>query len=86
MSPRTTGPARPTYGWDSLTDSERSLAELVATGVTNKEAAARLFLSRHTIDSHLRHIFRKLDINSRVELARVVTARLAEYPDVERVA
>ena len=86
MSPRTTGPARPTYGWDSLTDSERSLAELVATGVTNKEAAARLFLSRHTIDSHLRHIFRKLDINSRVELARLVTAHLAEYPDVERVA
>jgi DNA-binding CsgD family transcriptional regulator len=83
---RTATSVRPTFGWHSLTESERSLAELVATGVTNKEAAARLFLSRHTIDSHLRHIFRKLDINSRVELARVVTAHLAEDSRVERVA
>jgi DNA-binding CsgD family transcriptional regulator len=85
-APRPPTSSRPTFGWHSLTESERSLAELVATGVTNKEAAARLFLSRHTIDSHLRHIFRKLDINSRVELARVVTAHLAEDSGVERVA
>ena len=85
-SSRPTASRRPTFGWDSLTDSERSLAELVATGVTNKEAAARLFLSRHTIDSHLRHIFRKLDINSRVELARVVTTHLAGDFRDERVA
>jgi DNA-binding CsgD family transcriptional regulator len=49
----------------------------VAEGLTNKEAAKRLFLSHHTIDSHLRHIFTKLDIKSRVELARLVTARHA---------
>ena len=77
---------RATFGWCSLTDSERSLAELVSTGVTNKEAAARLFVSRHTVDSHLRHIFRKLDINSRVELTRVVTAQLAEDSRLEQVA
>jgi DNA-binding CsgD family transcriptional regulator/transcriptional regulator of acetoin/glycerol metabolism len=62
----------PQYGWTSLTAPERCLAELVADGLTNKEAAARLFLSRHTVDSHLRHIFRKLEINSRVALARLV--------------
>jgi DNA-binding CsgD family transcriptional regulator len=78
--------ARPAFGWASLTDSERSLAELVATGLTNREVAARLYLSRHTIDSHLRHIFRKLDINSRVELARVVTTHLAEDSGADRVA
>ena len=43
----------------------------------NRQAAARLFVSHHTVDSHLRHIFRKLDINSRVELAWVVSAQSA---------
>ena len=66
---------RPTFGWDSLTEAENSVAELVAAGLTNREVAARLFLSPHTVDSHLRHIFRKLDINSRVDLVRMVTAR-----------
>ncbi len=63
--------SRPSFGWDGLTDTERSLAFLIADGLTNKEAGARLFVSRHTIDSHLRHIFRKLGINSRVDLARI---------------
>jgi DNA-binding CsgD family transcriptional regulator len=40
--------------------------------VTNAQAAERMFLSRHTIDFHLRQIFRKLDIRSRVELTRLV--------------
>lgn len=66
---------RPTFGWDSVTEAERAVTELVADGLTNREVAARLFLSPHTIDSHLRHIFRKLDINSRVELVRIVTTR-----------
>jgi DNA-binding CsgD family transcriptional regulator len=61
------------FGWDSLTETELALAELVASGLTNREVAARLFLSHHTVDTHLRHIFRKLDINSRVELARLFT-------------
>jgi DNA-binding CsgD family transcriptional regulator len=63
---------RPALGWGALTDTERGLAELVADGSTNKEAAAKLFMSRHTVDAHLRNIYRKLDINSRVDLARVV--------------
>jgi DNA-binding CsgD family transcriptional regulator len=62
--------ARPVSGWDSLTETERSVAEHVAEGLTNQQVADRMFLSRHTIDFHLRHIFRKLDIDSRVLLAR----------------
>jgi DNA-binding CsgD family transcriptional regulator len=65
-------PARPRTGWGSLSDSERRVARLVATGLTNRAVADQLFLSRHTVDSHLRHIFAKLDINTRVELTRVV--------------
>jgi DNA-binding CsgD family transcriptional regulator len=68
-------PDRPTFGWASLTDAELSLVELVASGDTNREAAAKLYLSPHTVDSHLRHIFRKLDIRSRVELARLFASR-----------
>ena len=40
-------------------------------GLTNREVAERLFLSPHTVSSHLRHVFGKLGINSRVELARL---------------
>jgi DNA-binding CsgD family transcriptional regulator len=58
-------------GWDSLTGAERSVAELVAQGLTNREAAERLFLSHHTVGFHLRSIFRKLGTNTRVELARL---------------
>jgi DNA-binding CsgD family transcriptional regulator len=66
---------RPAFGWDSLTEAEYCVTELVAEGLTNREVATRLFLSPHTVDSHLRHIFRKLDISSRMDLVRIVTAR-----------
>jgi DNA-binding CsgD family transcriptional regulator len=59
-------------GWIELTDTERSVAEVVARGMTNKQAARQMFVSRHTIDSHLRRIFKKLGVASRVELARMV--------------
>ena len=58
--------------WASLTDAERAVAEVVARGLTNREAGRCVYLSPHTVDSHLRQIFRKLGINSRVELARMV--------------
>jgi DNA-binding CsgD family transcriptional regulator len=67
--------SRPVFGWRSLTEAERALASLVGAGLTNKQAAARLFVSPHTVDSHLRHIFRKLDITSRVELASLVATQ-----------
>jgi DNA-binding CsgD family transcriptional regulator len=60
------------FGWESLTDTEVAVATHVSAGMTNKEAAARLFVSPHTIDFHLRQLFRKLNVRSRVELTRVV--------------
>ncbi|MGH3380047.1 MAG: LuxR C-terminal-related transcriptional regulator [Actinoallomurus sp.] len=61
---------RPVSGWASLTDTERNVSELVAQGLTNRQVADQLFMSTHTVAFHLRHVFRKLDIGSRVELAR----------------
>ncbi|MCU1675602.1 MAG: transcriptional regulator [Frankiales bacterium] len=60
------------FGWQSLTDAELAVASHVSSGMTNREVAARLYLSPHTIDFHLRQLFRKLDVTSRVELTRVV--------------
>ena len=67
--------ARPQHGWASLTRSEQAVVELVAQGLTNREAASELFLSPDTINTHLRHAFAKLGIRSRVELARLAAAR-----------
>jgi hypothetical protein len=47
------------------------VAALVAEGLSNQQVATRMFLSRHTVDFHLRHIFRKLGIASRVALTRI---------------
>ena len=49
----------------------------MAAGLTNREVADQLYLSSHTVDSHLRHIFRKFDINSHVQLARLVARATA---------
>jgi len=68
---RTTG-ARPERGWGSLTKSEAVVVDLVARGMTSREAASELFLSLDTINTHLRHAFAKLGIRSRVQLARLV--------------
>lgn len=62
-------------GWASLTDTERSVATLVAQGLTNRQVAGQMFISPHTVKFHLGQIFRKLDISSRVELARIVAER-----------
>ncbi len=60
-----------TNGWAALTAAELAVARLAAEGLTNREVADRLFVSPHTVNSHLRHVFAKLGINSRVELARL---------------
>ncbi|MEY9928567.1 DNA-binding CsgD family transcriptional regulator [Catenulispora sp. GP43] len=60
-----------TTGWAAMTGAEESVAKLVAEGLTNREVAERLYLSPHTVNSHLRHVFAKLGIKSRVELARL---------------
>lgn len=54
--------------WLTLTPGEVRAAELVARGLTNKEVARELVVSPHTVDAHLKHVFTKLDIHSRVEL------------------
>ena len=72
---RPVGPVSPQTGWDSLTTAELRVVDLVAMGMRNREVAARLHLSPHTIDSHLRHAFTKLGVTSRVQLTRHAIAR-----------
>jgi DNA-binding CsgD family transcriptional regulator len=54
-----------------LTAQQLRIAELVAAGATNREVAAALFLSPRTVDHHLRNVFSRLGIRSRVDLARL---------------
>jgi len=66
--------ARPATSGDSdLTAREREIAELVAAGRTNREVAAQLVLSERTIEAHLRNVYAKLGVRSRVELTRRLT-------------
>ncbi|KPI30284.1 transcriptional regulator, LuxR family [Actinobacteria bacterium OK074] len=54
-----------------LTDAEFAIARLVSRGLTNREVGSQLFISRNTVAFHLRKVFRKMNISSRVELAAV---------------
>ena len=74
-APRThrRGATDPRFGWDSLTPAELRVAEAVGAGLTNAQTARRLFVSPYTVDYHLRQIFLKLGISSRVQLAAVLT-------------
>jgi DNA-binding CsgD family transcriptional regulator len=60
----------PVSGWASLTGTEHAVCDLVAQGLTNRQTAEQMFISEHTVAFHLRQVFRKLNIRSRVELAR----------------
>jgi len=66
---------RPVTGWESLTNAERTAAELVAQGLNNRQVAGRMYVSEHTVAFYLRQAFRKLEIRSRVQLARIVIER-----------
>ncbi|WP_374455801.1 LuxR C-terminal-related transcriptional regulator [Nocardioides sp.] len=57
---------------DALTAAERQVAERVAHGLTSRKIAEELFVSPRTVDAHLTHIYRKLDINTRARLAALV--------------
>jgi DNA-binding CsgD family transcriptional regulator len=70
---------RPATGWAAMTKSELAVAQLVANGLTNREIAEQLFVSPHTVNSHLRQVFAKLEVNSRVHLTRLATERSSEH-------
>jgi DNA-binding CsgD family transcriptional regulator/Flp pilus assembly protein TadD len=62
----------PTESRSNLTASELRVARMAAEGMTNREIAQALFLTENTIETHLRSVFRKLDIGSRSQLARAL--------------
>jgi pimeloyl-ACP methyl ester carboxylesterase/DNA-binding CsgD family transcriptional regulator len=68
-------PPRPPVGWASLTDAELPVVRLAGLGLTNAQIAARLFLSRYTVETHLKHAFAKLGVESRAELAALVAGQ-----------
>lgn len=68
---------RPSSGWESLTPNELAVCQLVAEGLTNREVGRRLYISPHTVNTHLRHVFQKLSVSTRTELAGLVAHRSA---------
>jgi DNA-binding NarL/FixJ family response regulator len=75
--------AAPGRAAGALTATERRIAGYVAEGMKNKEIAAAMFVSVATVEAHLTRIYRKLDIRSRSELARLVFERdlLEDHPE-----
>jgi DNA-binding CsgD family transcriptional regulator len=69
---------RATSGLEELTTQEARIAELVAEGSTNPEIAEHLFISRRTVEYHLTHVFAKVGVSTRTELARVVLQQHTE--------
>jgi DNA-binding CsgD family transcriptional regulator len=66
---------RPSSGWDSLTPTEVDVVRLVQEGLGNKDIAARLFISHRTVQTHLTHVYTKLGLTSRVQLAQEAARR-----------
>ena len=66
---------RPQLGWDSLTPTEHRVVDLVVEGLTNPQIGERLYVSRRTVQTHLAHVFNKLGISSRTQLAAEATRR-----------
>jgi DNA-binding NarL/FixJ family response regulator len=76
LAQRARGPRRrPSTGWDSLTPTEQSVVELAARGLSNPDIAARLYVSRGTVKTHLAHVYAKLGVANRTDLTRLVTLR-----------
>ncbi|MDZ4825215.1 MAG: LuxR C-terminal-related transcriptional regulator [Actinomycetota bacterium] len=75
VSRRRRGPAAATHGWDALSPTERRVVDLVAQGLGNPRIASALYISRRTVETHVSHIFRKLAVTSRAQLAAVTVAQ-----------
>jgi DNA-binding CsgD family transcriptional regulator len=71
---------RPQLGWESLTGTERRVVDLVVEGLSNPQIGERLYVSRRTVQTHLAHVFTKLGISSRAQLAAEATRRRARSP------
>jgi pimeloyl-ACP methyl ester carboxylesterase/DNA-binding CsgD family transcriptional regulator len=78
--PRASVPRTRHVGWPALTEGEWRVVALAAQGHTNAEIAGRLFLSRYTVETHLKHVFAKLGLRSRAELAAVAAASARTRP------
>jgi DNA-binding CsgD family transcriptional regulator len=72
---RVVGIDTPRTGWAALTPAEAAVVELVTGGRTNREIAEQLFISPHTLSAHVRHVFEKMGVRSRVELTRAAAER-----------
>ena len=66
---------RPTFGWSSLTPTESDVVRLVAEGLRNKQIAEKLLMSEATVKTHLTHVFAKLGVSNRAELAAQASRR-----------
>ncbi|HSK98428.1 MAG TPA: LuxR C-terminal-related transcriptional regulator, partial [Euzebyales bacterium] len=69
---------RPATGWGSLTPTERDVVRLVVEGLTNPEIGQRLFISRGTVKTHLSHVYAKVGVANRTELATLAASRAAK--------
>ncbi|HEV8165057.1 MAG TPA: LuxR C-terminal-related transcriptional regulator, partial [Actinomycetota bacterium] len=69
---------RPATGWASLTPTELDVVRLVVDGLSNQEIGGRLFMSRGTVKTHLSHVYAKLGVANRTELATLASPRLAK--------
>ncbi|OMC24405.1 LuxR family transcriptional regulator [Mycobacterium colombiense] len=72
MERRIVNHPRAKTGWDSLTDSELTVINLIAQGATNRDVATELHLSPHTVKTHVHNAFAKLGITSRAQLAQLM--------------
>ena len=65
-------PSKRQWLWDTLSAREMEVAQLAANGQRNSEIARDLHISVRTVETHIKHIYAKLDVRSRVELARII--------------
>lgn len=79
--PRASLPRTRHVGWPALTEGEWRVVALAAQGHTNAEIAGQLYLSRYTVETHLKHVFAKLGLRSRAELAAVAASAQTRPPN-----